>query len=69
VKLARAVKLELRLFDQTGRVVASWSRTERTGTTKLKLVLPAGARKAGHDTLRVTVSGTYVKTVPVVLRA
>jgi hypothetical protein len=68
VKLTKAAKLGLRLLDRKGRVLASWSRSAKAGTTKLKLALPAKARKAGRDTLRVTVAG-HAKNVTVTLRA
>ncbi len=59
---------EARAARREGPRAATWSKTAKAGTDKLKLALPAKARKAGHDTLRVTVAG-HAKSVAVTLRA
>jgi hypothetical protein len=62
--LARAAGLQLVLRDAKGHLLASWSRSAKAGTAKLKLVLPKKARKPGRDNLEITVA-RHAKTVPV----
>jgi hypothetical protein len=62
--LARAAALQLVLRDAKGHLLASWRRSAKAGTEKLKLVLPKKARKPGRDNLKITVA-RHAKTVPV----
>ena len=56
IGIYKAAKLVLRLHNRKGRVLASWSRSVKAGAAKLKLVLPAKARKAGVYTMNVAIS-------------
>jgi hypothetical protein len=67
VMLANKATVRLVLVDAESRVVASWSRSAKAGSPKLKLALPKKARKPGHYKLKVTVAGG-TKTVAVTLR-
>jgi hypothetical protein len=66
--LANNATLKFALVDSKGHPVASWSRSAKAGSPKLKLTLPKKARKPGHYKLKVTVAGA-TKTVSVTLRA
>jgi hypothetical protein len=68
VVLARKATLKLLLVDAKGHTVASWWKSAKAGSPKLKLTLPPKARDAGHYALKVTVSD-HTKSVPVTLRA
>jgi hypothetical protein len=66
--LANTTNLKLTLRDPQGRIVATWTRSERRGSHNLKLALPTPARKAGKDTLRVVPSGADGRTLKIALR-
>jgi len=67
VVLTKGATVKLVLMNAKGHAVASWSRSAKAGSPKLKLELPKKARKAGHYELKVTVSG-HTKTVLVTFR-
>ncbi len=71
-QLSRPTGLALTLLDTEGHTLANWSEKAKTGTLKLKLLLPAKARHPGHATLRITFTGgnpTQAEKMPVLLRS
>jgi DNA-binding beta-propeller fold protein YncE len=63
-----ATTLELALLDARNRRVARWSVRGKTGGHDLALLLPPGARHAGHDHLRITELGNAIgKSLPVTI--
>ncbi len=48
----------LTLLDTKGHKLASWVEHEQSGSRKLGLLLPLVARRKGHETLRITQTGT-----------
>jgi hypothetical protein len=68
LRLSQAAKVKVALVDAKQHVLASWTETEKKGSTKLELVLPVKARHTGHDTLQIIVAGK-TKTVSIALIA
>jgi hypothetical protein len=62
------MKLVLVLLDSKGHKLAGWVERAEAGTHRLTLLLPASARKPGHDRLRITAGGV-AKTLPVAVRS
>jgi hypothetical protein len=69
VRVSRATTLVVTLRDSHGRVLATWRRRAPRGTRRLSLVLPAKARHAGIDVLRLSWPGGRSKTLAVAVRA
>ena len=69
VKLTKATTITLTLTNAQGHVVATWTEKAKAGSTKLSLLIPVKARKAGGATLRITPKGGKSMTQHVVLRA
>jgi hypothetical protein len=70
VKTSKATGLTLTLHDKKGNKLGSWHEHAKAGTNTFTLLLPAGARKPGHDTLQITATGNPTsKTLGVTLLA
>jgi hypothetical protein len=66
VTVSKATELRLTLLDKHGKKLAGWAKREGAGRHTLTLLLPARARHAGKDRLRITETGNPVtKTLTV----
>jgi hypothetical protein len=66
--LSKATTLVLTLLNSKDRKLVEWIEHEKPGSHKLSLLLPPLARHKGHDTLRITETGSRKpKTLPVAL--
>ena len=69
VKLTETATLTLTLLDANGHKLASWSRHETAGSHTISVALPAKARHAGKDTLRVGAHGAATVQRSVIVSA
>jgi probable HAF family extracellular repeat protein len=70
LKASKATELTLTLRDKKGHTLATWHRHAASGSDTYALLLPAGARKPGHDTLQIDETGnTTHKTLGVTVTA
>ena len=69
-RVSESTVLELILVDSKGHKLTQWSFHAKKGANALAFRLPKGARKPGHDQLRITETGSSKpKTLPLWLRA
>ncbi len=65
VRVSRPTALAVTLLDARSRRLAGWTRHAAAGRNAYVLVLPANARRRGHDTIRVTARGIAPRTLTV----
>jgi hypothetical protein len=62
VHLSKTTELGLTLFDSKSHKLVGWHTHGKIGTKKLSYLLPGNARHAGHDELKITVTGNSTPT-------